>query len=408
MIIDKNESLAKASKELMLKEPFYGMFLIMLNKMWDKRVPTAGVGLNGINYHLYINEEFWGKLSSNHRIGLLKHELLHIGFFHLTDFGFMNNHLVANIAKDLEINQYIDKDYLPEGGMTLDLFPELNLLPKQGSSYYYEKLLQAANNPGTSPNLDKLIEGDKEGKITVTVSVKSKGSSGEKDVNVPDHGTWSEVEELGEAGQKLVNKQVEHILKEIAEQVQKSRGTVPGEFAEILKRINQIEPPKFDWKGYLRRFVGGSTETFTKKTRRKYNKRYDENPGLKIKYQKHVLVGIDTSGSVSTAELSEFMSEMYHIKKTGGEVTILQADTTVRDISKLKLGHDLKVHGRGGTDFQPAIDYYNENLHKYTCMIYFTDGEAPAPEGVKGRILWALSSTSKETEHLPGITIKLN
>ena len=51
---DKTETLAKASKELMLKEPFYGIFLIMLNKMWDKKVPTAGVGLNGINYHLYI------------------------------------------------------------------------------------------------------------------------------------------------------------------------------------------------------------------------------------------------------------------------------------------------------------------------------------------------------------------
>jgi predicted metal-dependent peptidase len=357
---------------------------------------------------LYINEEFWSKLSPNHKIGLLKHELLHIGFFHLTDFGFMTNHFVANIAKDLEINQYIEKDYLPEGGMTLDLFPELNLLPKQGSTYYYEKLLQAANNPGTCSNLDKLTDADKEGQCTVTITVKAKGSNGEKEVNIPDHGTWSEVEELGEAGKKLVNKQVEHILKEIAEQVQKSRGTVPGEFAEILRRINEIEPPKFDWKGFLRRFVGGSTETFTKKTRRKYNKRYDENPGLKIKYQKHVLVGIDTSGSVSTKELEEFMGEMYHIKKTGGEVTILQADTTVRDISKLKLGHDLKVHGRGGTDFQPAIDYYNENFHKYTCMIYFTDGEAPAPDGVKGRILWALSSSSKETDHLPGITIKLN
>ena len=220
--------------------------------------------------------------------------------------------------------------------------------------------------------------------------------------------TFKEIREDKSLGKKLVDKQVEHVLKEIADQVQKSRGTVPGEFTEILKRINEIEPPKFDWKSYLRRFVGGSTETFTKKTRRKYNKRYDENPGLKIKYQKHVLVAIDTSGSVSTDELNEFMGEMYHIKKTGGEVTILQADTAVRDISKLKLGHDFKVHGRGGTNFQPAVDYYNENFHKYTCLIYFTDGEAPAPDEVKGRVLWALSSKSKKTDHLPGVTIKLN
>jgi predicted metal-dependent peptidase len=402
--MDKNESLAKASKELMLKEPFYGIFLIMLNKQWSKKVPTAGVGLNGINYHLYINEEFWNKLSMQHKVGLLKHELLHIGFFHLTNFDSMSNHLLANIAKDLEINQYIDKDYLPEGGMTLDLFPELNLKPKQGSNYYYEQLSKAANNPGTCPNLDKINQAQGEGNTTVTVTVKDE----DEDVQLPDHSTWSEIEELGEAGQKLVNKQVEHILKEIADQVEKSRGTIPGEFVSILEKINHVEPPKFDWKGYLRRFVGGSTETYTKKTRRKHNKRYDENPGLKIKYQKHVLVAIDTSGSVSNNELREFMGEMYHIKKTGGEVTILQADTAVRNISKLKIGHDLKLHGRGGTDFQPAIDYFNENINNYSCMIYFTDGEAPAPDGVRGRVLWALSSTSKETDHLPGITIKLN
>lgn len=71
----KQESLAKASKNLMFKEPFYGIFLIMLNKVWDERVPTAGVSLNGINYQLTISEKFWTPLSELHQQGLLKHEL---------------------------------------------------------------------------------------------------------------------------------------------------------------------------------------------------------------------------------------------------------------------------------------------------------------------------------------------
>jgi hypothetical protein len=38
----------------------------MLNKVWDKRrVPTAGVSKNGINYQLTINPEFWESLSDN-------------------------------------------------------------------------------------------------------------------------------------------------------------------------------------------------------------------------------------------------------------------------------------------------------------------------------------------------------
>ncbi len=84
--MNKIETLAKASKDLILKEPFYGLLLMSLNKRWcNKSVPTAGVCLKGINYELIINEEFWENLPAIQKIGILKHELLHIGIFHLTD-----------------------------------------------------------------------------------------------------------------------------------------------------------------------------------------------------------------------------------------------------------------------------------------------------------------------------------
>jgi predicted metal-dependent peptidase len=72
----------------------------MLTKRWSERVPTACVSLQGINYQLDLCPEFWDKLSSKHRRGLLKHELLHIGFFHITDFKHLTDHDVANIAMD--------------------------------------------------------------------------------------------------------------------------------------------------------------------------------------------------------------------------------------------------------------------------------------------------------------------
>jgi len=99
--MNKHDSLAKASKELMLKEPFYGLFLISLNKVWENRVPTAGVSKNNINYQLSINEKFWEALSHVHHIGLLKHELLHIAFFHLTMHDNFADKELANIAMDL-------------------------------------------------------------------------------------------------------------------------------------------------------------------------------------------------------------------------------------------------------------------------------------------------------------------
>lgn len=97
---NKSEELAKASKDLMLKEPFYGLFLIMLNKQWSTKVPTAGVSRLGVNYQLYLNEDFWNKLEAKQHIGLLKHELLHIAFFHITDYEHLTDKKIANIAMD--------------------------------------------------------------------------------------------------------------------------------------------------------------------------------------------------------------------------------------------------------------------------------------------------------------------
>lgn len=144
-----------------------------------------------------------------------------------------------------------------------------------------------------------------------------------------------------------------------------------------------------------------------KKSKRKYNKRLPDNPGIKLRQQKHILFAIDTSGSVSNEELRECLGELYHLQKTGSEITIIQCDTTISDISKFDSRKDFEVHGRGGTDFQPVIDYYNERLHQYSCLMYFTDGEAPAPENARGNILWILSERSNMNEKLPGEVIKL-
>lgn len=67
--------ISKTGKDLMLKQPFYGMYMLLLDKKVSKKVPTAGVSKQGINYKLDVNEEFWSNLEPNHRIGLLHHEL---------------------------------------------------------------------------------------------------------------------------------------------------------------------------------------------------------------------------------------------------------------------------------------------------------------------------------------------
>jgi len=348
------EDVSVVVKKLMLKEPFYGIFASSLNKVVRRDVPTAGVSKNNINYQLAINEEFWASLDTeNKKIGLIKHELLHICFHHLINRELFPNHQLHNIAADLEINQYIDPAYYPSDGIILlSSFPTLTLPEKAGTKTYYE-LLEQAHQQGTSPELDDMLNG----------------------MGDDYHGTWKEFDELSEADKKLVKAQIDHQIKEIVES-QKNIGSIPNELKDYINSLFEITPPSYDWKTYLRRFSSTLTKTYTKKTRRKLNKRYEENPALKIKTKKHILVGVDTSGSVSQNDLIEFFNEIYHIHKTGVQVSIAEGDTVIHNVYEYKGKTPEFVSGRGGTDMNPFVEYVNKHK-QYSNLIILTDGYIP-------------------------------
>ena len=383
------DQLSRISKTLIFTEPFYGIFLIGMQKEFNKNIATAGVGKHGIGMRLVINPDFFAELSEPHQQGLLKHELLHIAFGHIIMSDKYPNKKLFNIAADIEINQYIDSNMLPAGGLTLDTFKDLRLPKRAGTSEYYKLLQQTMDKNGNSSNsaLQSILH-QMDGKSQY------------------DHKLWDEVTDLPEAEKKLVQKQYEHQMKTTAEEIQKKHGNIPGELAEIIERLFKVEPPKFNWKQYLKRFINNASKIYTKKLRRKYNKRYAGNPGLKIKHRNHVLVGVDTSGSVSSEELVEFMHELCHMHKTGNQITVAQFDTQLTSVEDFNPKKNWNIKGRGGTCFQPVTDHYNEN--KYSAFICLTDGEASNPENCPKNALWVHSSRSRINKELTGIKIQLN
>ena len=414
--MNRKDSLSKTSKDLMLKEPYYGFFLLMLHKAWSDKVPTACVSKHGINFQLTIGEKFWTDLSEEHRLGLLKHELLHIAFKHLTTFTMFSDHQMANIAMDMEINQYIDKDWLPKGGIDINDYEDLNLDKRAGSRYYYDKLKQAQEDKKDKgscgdKNMDKLLDGMEKGECTVIIGQGNDkgdssegGGSGDKEVQIPDH-EWEEFENMPEAEKKLIEKQVNRIMTQAQDQTLKKRGFVPGEISGLIT-LDEVIPPKFNWKAYIRRFTGISTKIFTRKIRRKENKRYSDNPGLKIKMRQNMLVGIDTSGSVCDDELKEFINEIHHLYKAGVDITIAQCDSRMQSVKKYDGKFELAVAGRGGTRFEPVLELFNEKK-EFTSLIYFTDGEASVNLKPRKPVLWVLSERSSYNDELPGRQIKL-
>jgi predicted metal-dependent peptidase len=399
--MEKNQLLAKAGKELMFREVYWAFFLLMLNKVWDNKIPTAGVSKNGLNYQLSINEEFFKSLSLKHRQGLLQHELMHISMQHLTQWFKFANKKIANIAMDIEINQMIHSDYLPDGAMLPETFPELNLDKNAGTRYYYEKLIEAQKEKektGSSncPNFDK-------------VSEQMEGvEPQEGDPQLPDHSTWEEFEDITESEERVMKTQLDRLIQQAADMTSKKKGTIPGHIKEYLIELANIEPPKFNWKGYIRRFIGNSTKIYVKKTRRKENIKFPDFAGIKVKRRQNLLLAIDTSASVCDSELLEFMNEIHHIHKTGVDITIIQCDTRIVSIEPYRGKPDLNIHGRGGTLFDPVLDYFNANIQKFNSLIYFTDGEAYANIKPKRPVLWVLSERSNLNENLPGKVIKLD
>ena len=367
--------LSKACKQLIITDPFYGLFLLSLSKCYSDDVPTAGVRLRGIDCELAVNKEFWDSLTDAQQIAILKHELLHICFKHLILQHDYPNHDHFNVAADAEVNSYISD--LPSGCVDA---AEFGLPYKMGTKYYYENIPKSNNFQSNIP------------------------SFGNPESGTGDHKTWKDFQNLSDAAKQLVEQQIDHVAKHAAEQTQKLRGTIPGELASYIKELFKQKQPVFNWRQYFRRCIGTINDIALKKTRKKESLRFPDASGIRHKKKTKILVAIDTSGSVSNQELLDFFSEINHIYKAGAIVDILECDTRITANYQYSGKFEGKVHGRGGTDFNPPIEYYNNNRKEYTSFVYFTDGYAPIDLRPLKDMIWIITSTGKRQDY-PGKVI---
>ncbi|MEH0153316.1 VWA-like domain-containing protein [Limibacter armeniacum] len=415
------EEISKTSIKLLLNEPFYGHFFTGIVKEVSDRVNTAAVGMvNPQMVKLMVNPEFWESLEKpEHRYGLIKHEVLHIVLKHLTKQKEFSHKYLYNIAADLVVNQYINEEQLPEGGITLQRFwyieekYNIKLKPNQDVGYYYHKLKKLIDkNTITSANECNSEEGNLEGKpspIMLDDLLKDDHPELEK------HKFWKSVEELSDAEQKIMERYVNDIIKQTVNRIKykgKGIGHLPLGLQEYLNELLESLKPNLDWRRVLRLFAASSSRTFLKTTIQRPSKRYGTTPGIKVKRKQKLLVAIDTSGSVSIPELQDFFSEIYHIWRQGAEIYIVECDTHIHQQYLYRGKPPEIISGRGGTAFDEPILFANEQYNP-DAIIYFTDGFAAAPS-IKSRcsILWLISSQGlKEDDSswvtLPGRKVKM-
>ncbi|MFY7908797.1 MAG: DUF2201 family putative metallopeptidase [Emticicia sp.] len=396
------EQVSKTTIQLILKESFYGHFFTGLLKEVSTKVETMAVGTTANKMvKLYINPDFWTEVlnTPEFKYGVLKHEILHIVFKHIITSKKFPNKRIYNIAADIVVNQFIERNQLPEGAVLLEQFDELRLEKNKDVGYYYEKLLKAWQK-----NIDS-------GK---PFSARLNDLMTNQQWPLEMHDLWEkEFEKLTESERKIIESVVNDVLTNAIKRVgNKGIGNLPLGLQEYLSSFISSLEPTIDWRRQLRIFGGSSIRTYLQNTIRRPSKRYGTTPGIKIKSRQKLLVAIDTSGSIDQEDLGEFFGELYHIWRQKAEILIVECDTHIHHQYFYKGLPPDQIHGRGGTAFDAPIQYANEK-YLADAIIYFTDGYGPAPS-IKNRkpILWLISSkgiddkTSYWTD-LPGRKIKM-
>ena len=141
---------------------------------------------------------------------------------------------------------------------------------------------------------------------------------------------------------------------------------------------------KQNFRAILSQFRASILSTKRHLTRMRPNRRYGwDAMGSQYAYSTRLLVAVDVSGSVPDEDIKKFLAVINRFFKQGIEsIEVIEFDskiTTEKPIALKQAANGIRVIGRGGTNFQPAIDFYYEH-EEYDGLVFLTDGYAPTPK----------------------------
>ncbi|MBT4080657.1 MAG: hypothetical protein HOE82_08600 [Gammaproteobacteria bacterium] len=352
-----NEDPIKAFKQaqmaLLAIEPFVATVMLNLHHQYNDDIPTAQTQGTKVEY----NAQFFLNLSKKERIFLIAHETWHVILQHtsLARLG-ERNEKIWNIAGDYVINRMLNDQNLgkmPEPGLLSLAFNNMS------TEEVYDEI-KDSNIDEMLPNfvpdvIPKELDPDQQLEITQAIIQASEQLNDEQRSEMPDF---------------------------------------------IKEMLNKILRPQHDWKSQLREFVSARTKNDYSWSRP--NRRMPDDiylPSLFSETPETIVVAIDTSGSITTEELTTFLSEIKAIHEDVRPLNtvIFPIDTQVHTVYNYNEYDDIPtsipMEGRGGTAFQPA---FNEaDKHSPSCMIYLTDLYAPDPKVPSFPTLWVSTTPHK-------------
>ena len=165
---------------------------------------------------------------------------------------------------------------------------------------------------------------------------------------------------------------------------------------------------KQNFRAILSQFRASILSTKRHLTRMRPNRRYGfDAMGSQYAYSTRLLVAVDVSGSVPDEDIRKFLAVINRFFKQGIErIEVIEFDskiTTEKPILLKQATKSIHITGRGGTNFQPAIDFYYEH-EEYDGLVFLTDGFAARPVVPDGKrhkpLAWILTTNGGNEDNL--------
>lgn len=228
--------------------------------------------------------------------------------------------------------------------------------------------------------------------------LKDQGEDGSGGEGFDEHN----FDELSDEDQQQVGAEIDQAIRQGA----LLAGKMGGEESRLL---GELTAPKIDWREQLREFMSAVSQGHDDSTWRRPNRRWlGEDlymPSSISESMGSLVIGIDTSGSVSGPMASAFLSEVVGIcQNVMPEVLhLIECDATIQshkvfDQGSLdSLGAITELHGGGGTDMRVIFEHVKQNNIKPEAIVILTDGYTPFPEELPCPTLWAVTENGLTT-----------
>jgi predicted metal-dependent peptidase len=357
--------------------PFLYSFVVP-RKHELRKIPTCAT--DGKKF--YWGVEYITKLSAAELCIEMMHEALHIALAHCHK-GSTNtstpNHFIRNLAIDVVVDSSIQKTF---------------------NDAKYTK------NPWThlTPHdLDDVINGNAENfclpdmkffdKSFVEIYKYIEKKAPHLNYKIVILGSIDDLEKIDDdGGGRDIHLKIDLSREDVATEVKKAMnfaiasgmkqaGSLPGELSEML---DDIENPKLSLRDELRNLsFRKNLEAGMHRDHSRYRRRWLSH-GLYFpkshSIKNRVLILLDTSGSMSTNDMTRCVSETQSIF---GEAVLIPADgeiywkkaQSIRDTTNVQELSKIECHGRGGTEFKDFFREFPQHVGMdFDAIVAMTDG----------------------------------